>query len=311
MANEDFHTAAQQLLLYADGELSSRDASRIRTHLALCWECRARMTEIEAAIAGFMRVHREAREDGSDAAGPRALLRARLAQVQRAQGSSHGWWRRLRLLVDIRGLAYAFAGLLVVAAAGVGVLHQQQARERVATLTPALPNPGITPGATRQVAFADLCANNSDEVVRAVPETLQHKVFREYGIEDARTADYEVDYLITPGLGGSDDVRNLWPEPHHDTTWNSYVKDELEDHLHHLVCGGKLNLDEAQKDIANNWILAYKKYFHTDQPIAHGLPSGEADIDHHAETASSSRASSSIRERGLIEIYYGVFTISI
>jgi len=38
---------------------------------------------------------------------------------------------------------------------------------------------------------------------------------------------YEVDYLITPELGGATDIRNLWP--YGDTVWNAHVKDQLED----------------------------------------------------------------------------------
>ena len=51
------------------------------------------------------------------------------------------------------------------------------------------------------------------------------------------------------------------------TEWNAHVKDELEDHLHHLVCDGKLDLATAQRDMASNWIPAYKKYFHSDKPL--------------------------------------------
>jgi hypothetical protein len=34
-----------------------------------------------------------------------------------------------------------------------------------------------------------------------------------------------------------------------------------------MVCDGSLDLTEAQREIAGNWIAAYKKYFHTDQPL--------------------------------------------
>ena len=30
----------------------------------------------------------------------------------------------------------------------------------------------------------------------------------------------------------------------------------------------QLDLATAQREIATNWIEAYKKYFHTDQPLA-------------------------------------------
>jgi hypothetical protein len=45
------------------------------------------------------------------------------------------------------------------------------------------------------------------------------------------------------------------------------VKDALEDRLHSMVCEGKLDLRTAQRDIATDWIAAYKKYFHTDRPL--------------------------------------------
>jgi len=49
---------------------------------------------------------------------------------------------------------------------------------------------------------------------------------------------YEVDYLITPELGGADDIKNLWPQPFTAKNWSAYTKDDLEDRLHELVCSG-------------------------------------------------------------------------
>jgi len=45
------------------------------------------------------------------------------------------------------------------------------------------------------------------------------------------------------------------------------VKDELEGLLPTLVCRGAVDLATAQREIAANWIAAYKKYFHTDRPV--------------------------------------------
>ena len=100
-----------------------------------------------------------------------------------------------------------------------------------------------------------------------VPVSLQQQVFREYGLADAKPEAYEVDYLITPELGGSSDIRNLWPQPYSSSVWNAHVKDALEERLHEMVCAGEIDLETAQRDIATNWILAYKKYFHTDRPL--------------------------------------------
>jgi hypothetical protein len=93
-------------------------------------------------------------------------------------------------------------------------------------------------------------------------------VFEEYGIAGADPRAYEVDYLITPALGGADDIHNLWPHSYSSTVWNAQVKDALEDRLREMVCEGSMDLAEAQREIAGNWIAAYKKYFHTDRPLA-------------------------------------------
>jgi len=97
---------------------------------------------------------------------------------------------------------------------------------------------------------------------------VRQAVFHEYGMDGSRLPEYEVDHLITPELGGTDDIQNLWPEPYATTEWNAHVKDELEDRLRQLVCQGKLDLPTAQRDISTNWISAYQKYFHTDKPLA-------------------------------------------
>jgi hypothetical protein len=39
------------------------------------------------------------------------------------------------------------------------------------------------------------------------------------GIADVPSKDYQVDYLINPQLGGTDDIRNLWPQPYGTTVW--------------------------------------------------------------------------------------------
>jgi hypothetical protein len=96
---------------------------------------------------------------------------------------------------------------------------------------------------------------------------LRQRVLQEYGIPNARPEDYEIDYLIAPRLGGTEDIRNLWPEPYRTRMWNARVKDALEERLHEMVCSGQLDLHTAQHDIATDWIAAYKKYFHTNKPL--------------------------------------------
>ena len=268
MLNENLHPSDQDLLQLADGELPAHRATQIREHLAACWNCRTRMAEIEQTIGEFMRMHRQTLDPQlPPIAGPRALLKARLVELTRsARSDRRQWWR---FVVNARVLALGCALAFLVVLGGRFLCRQVLRPESVPfTYTQSLPNPNFTPGATTAVAMSDICSMNHDDVVHPVPSSLQQAVFREYGMREAPAANYEIDLLISPGLGGTEDLRNLWPEPRYNTVWNSFVKDQLEDYLHQSVCGGKLSLATAQQDIATNWVSAYKKYFHTDKPLA-------------------------------------------
>lgn len=63
-------------------------------------------------------------------------------------------------------------------------------------------------------------------------------------------------------------IRSTWGEPSTDSTWNAHVKYALEEHLHEMVCAGKLDLATVQRDIATDWIAAYKRYSHTETPLS-------------------------------------------
>lgn len=268
MRDENIHPSDQDLLLVADGEVVGRHAAKVRAHLQACWQCRARMAEIQATVVDFVRAHAiDAERKLPPGPGPRALFKARLAEL--AATSSQARWKTLRFLLGRHNLAYA-AVLILLAVLGARTLYQRTTTHESSAVVYAavLPDPQLTPGVTRPVPIGDLCSAQHDEVVRPVPNALRRQVLSEYGVPNTRAGEYEVDYLITPGLGGTDDIRNLWPEPHYDTAWNSYAKDQLEERLHHMVCTGELDLSIAQRQIASNWIVAYKKYFGTDHPVA-------------------------------------------
>src|SRR4029077_14720089 len=80
MQKQEIHVSDQELLLLEDGELSLSRSTEIRSHLEACWSCRTRVKEIEDTIVDFVHVHHsEFDPQLPPLAGPRALLKARLA----------------------------------------------------------------------------------------------------------------------------------------------------------------------------------------------------------------------------------------
>lgn len=271
MKHPDSHLSDEQLLLDVEGELSGHDERLVHAHLSACWNCRARRQEFEGAIADFVRAHkREFAPDLPSAAGPRALLKARLEELAAGppDGSMH--------FSFARGLKAAVA-ILVVLVLGIAVNrmainHEIRSGQNVGIYS--MPDARLTPGATVLLSRSVVCAAPGDGN-KPVPVSLQRRVFQEYGIPRADPQAYEVDYLVTPALGGADDIHNLWPHSH-SAIWNAQVKDALEDRLREMVCDGDLDLAEAQREIASNWISAYKKYFHTEEPLReHGRAPAE------------------------------------
>jgi hypothetical protein len=246
----EYHLSEQDLILAANGELPPRRKAEVAAHLESCWPCRERMQSLEGTISDLVRArNRELNADLPSADGPRALLRARLAEAA-AVPVRRNWfalpitsWGRMAVA------AGAFAAVLV------GIVITFAARVNAE----AKPRP-ITTGETRPITLREVCEYEKAEVIsRDIPLDKQRAVFAMYGIKSPKPGEFEVDYLITPDLGGTESIRNLWPEPY-SARWNAHVKDQLEQRLHELVCSGKLDLATAQHDMAVDWIAAYKKY---------------------------------------------------
>jgi hypothetical protein len=276
MRGERSHPTDQELLRASDAELSGRSASEIRNHLRACWECRERAAQMESAIHDFVRAHRQDLDPQlPPIEGSRALLKTRLAEAS-ARPLGGSWRRFLRMGGPLGTVAYVCGMALVVAILGKFAFQLVRGDaapfgSRVAPAGIALdlePDQKLTPGATRMVAMGEVCSMAHEEVIREAPPALRQTVLREYGVGEGQTKDYEIDYLITPGLGGADDIHNLWPEPRKTGTWNARVKDDLEERLHEMVCSGRVDLPTAQREIATDWIAAYKKYFHTEKPLS-------------------------------------------
>jgi hypothetical protein len=260
MSVEAPHLTDERLLLLVDGELHPRRAQAARRHLRACAPCRTRFEQIEASAAEFGHAYLKDRAAETPNPGPlRHALRAQLADIGQEGRPAPSWAVACAILLGVL-VGVEFLSSRSGPAPGLGNPH-----------TGAKPIAYLTPGATRPVGATDLCARQGATTRRISPQ-VRLAVVRDYSMEHVPAHDYELDYLITPELGGSDDRRNLWPERYSSDVWNARVKDELERLLPNLVCAGTLPLAAAQRDMATDWIAAYKKYFHTDRPL-HTYPS--------------------------------------
>jgi hypothetical protein len=267
MSVENTHPTNERLLLFVDGEIDPRDAAAVRRHLAGCLPCRERLSRLEASAAAFEHAYRSAMPSATaagSAARSRDTLKTQLKEIALHDRRAPSW--------------IAACVILLAALAGVEFISS-----RTGPIAPARPDPVrpiayLTPGATRAVGAAELCAARRAPV-RRIPSHVRYAIVRDYGMEQVPARDYELDYLITPELGGADDRRNLWPERYSSDEWNARVKDELERLLPRLVCAGTLPLEAAQRDLAIDWVAAYKKYFNTDRPLHAYLPQSVAETD--------------------------------
>ena len=131
-----------------------------------------------------------------------------------------------------------------------------------------LPNHTLTPGVAFAVGPARMCVPGYASSVRNVPHAEKAAIYRRYAITWV-PYQHEVDHLISLEIGGSNGIRNLWPEPYAGR-WGARTKDVLENELHDLVCSGRLALGSAQRQEASDWVAAYRRY--VGSPPSGGSP---------------------------------------
>ena len=136
---------------------------------------------------------------------------------------------------------------------------------------PVLPNAKVTPGAinpsvTQSNIGSTICVLGFTKTIRPPvsyttglkKSQLRTLPYSGYGSTDTKL--FEEDHLIPLELGGHPtDPKNLWPEPW-SAPYGAQLKDSLENKLHLLVCSHQITLRVAQKAIATDWYLAYKRY---------------------------------------------------
>lgn len=260
------HIDDDELLLFLDGELAPARQPLVATHLEACETCRDRADLVRATMA---EVTAALHQDVPAAPDSQNHSRVRLASALQRAASSEPTW--------LEAVAAQFSGALLLrrlsVAAGVGAIclvafmaaRMTGEPESENLLAPgALPEARLTPGAVSTLTAAELC--RGERPSRVVTESVRRRVLRSYRMEHVAEDAYELDALITPELGGSTDPANLWPQRYRAPRWNAHIKDQLEELLPRMVCAGQITLAQAQRDIASDWVDAYKRYFNTDAP---------------------------------------------
>ena len=101
-------------------------------------------------------------------------------------------------MVRMKALTLAVLGLLCSSA--------------LAANSPLTPDPKLTPGDVLTSNPKIICVSGYTQTVRDVPQTLKNQVYKIYGITNRKPREFEVDHLISLELGGSNSIRNLWPQ---------------------------------------------------------------------------------------------------
>jgi hypothetical protein len=131
-----------------------------------------------------------------------------------------------------------------------------------------LPDPRLTPGSLNSSVnqgniARTVCVKGYTKTIRppaSYTNRLKKEQIRSYGYADHNPKDYEEDHLIALSIGGApEDPHNLWPQPRK-SEWNAAKKDQLEFVLYKMVCSRELPLAEAQREMAQDWIAAWKRY---------------------------------------------------
>jgi hypothetical protein len=134
-----------------------------------------------------------------------------------------------------------------------------------------LPDPRFTPGAinpdvTQANIHQTVCAKGYTKAIRPpayYTNALKKRQIEQYGYADRKARDYEEDHLVALSIGGAPtDERNLWPEPRN-SEWSAGKKDQLEFVLYKMVCNEEISLKQAQREMATDWIEAWKRYVPT------------------------------------------------
>jgi len=175
------------------------------------------------------------------------------------------WEEELRRKTS-RATTILFSGVLLVATVGLAACgaagpYNESSGLPNTTLTPGFVNPNVTQANIRST----ICVLGWTKTVRP-PVTYTNalkysQLHSGYNLDgDTNMKNYEEDHIVPLEVGGHpSDPRNLFPEPRN-IRFSAYLKDQLENQLHLLVCAGQLSLRTAQSVFLTNWEKGYQKY---------------------------------------------------
>lgn len=129
------------------------------------------------------------------------------------------------------------------------------------------PDPSLTPGVAetfdQRVISATVDGQTYSKSHRNVPESLKNDVYARYHITlPVPPGSYEVDHFMPVCAGGSNDIKNLWPQPAKNL-WDGqnfgfHEKDRLETYLCSQIKSGNLDPKIAFEKITSDWVAYYQ-----------------------------------------------------
>lgn len=279
------HPADHELLSSLDSGEPRASSGVVVRHLDECAACR---TRLEALRATLDRAIDACHPSDDHDAWAMSALRTRLAHTLDAMPAPRPSWHSLSAaMVPFWAVAVTTAAVILLLAPSTTWLRARADSSDRPAIARELPVASLTPGAAAPMASGELCDGRRPS--RVVAADVRRAVLVTYGMEDVPEDEYELDALITPELGGTTDARNLWPQRYTSLVWHARIKDVLEERLAADVCAGRVELTNAQRDLATDWVAAYRRYFNTDVPLRAHLESGPEEPELEIAPPSSPR----------------------
>lgn len=272
------HPGDHRLLLAHAGELAPAVRASIARHVHGCAACQDRQARLTATLDRFA-------DDEADDVDTRAeSLAVARRRLQRAMWhESRGDAPSINNTLPRWMPATMMAAAVLLAVFVIRTVASGDAPAVQMAGAHALPVATVTPGAVSSLSADALCAGERPS--RVVTADVRARVLDVYGMRDASADSYELDALITPELGGTADLSNVWPQ-RYSATWNAHVKDALETLLAGRVCRHEMPLATAQQALATDWIASYQRYFSTGVPLAVHAQATAPDDDLLVQTTS-------------------------